>query len=249
MRLFGLIGFPLGHSFSAGYFASKFQNEGISDAAYRNFPIENIETLPEILLANQNLLGLNVTIPYKEKVIPFLNEIDQEARNVGAVNTIKIVRNTGNTGIHLKGYNTDVYGFAISLDEVLHKDVKKALVLGTGGASKAILYSLLTRGIPSRVVSRNPSEGQLSYTDLDEKIISEHLLIVNTTPVGTFPEVNRAPDLPYGLLGNSHVLYDLVYNPEETLFMKKGEERGASVKNGYQMLVEQAERSWEIWNQ
>jgi shikimate dehydrogenase len=249
MRLFGLIGFPLGHSFSSGYFAKKFERENITNTDYVNFPIETIEELPEVLMRNRDLTGLNVTIPYKEQVIPFLSELDEEAEKIGAVNTIKILRDPDNTRIHTKGYNTDVYGFSVSLKEILHKEVKKALVLGTGGASKAILFSLESMGISISVVSRNPGEGQLSYNDLDEKIISEHLLIVNTSPVGTYPEVNRAPDIPYEFLGSSHILHDLVYNPEETLFMKKGKERGARVKNGYQMLVEQAEKSWEIWNQ
>lgn len=248
MRKFGLIGFPLGHSFSAGYFSKKFEKERITDSEYVNFPIETIEELPEVLLRNRDLIGLNVTIPYKEQVIPFLNELDEEAEKIGAVNTVKIFRDPDNTRIHTKGFNTDVYGFSTSLKEIVHEDVKKALVLGTGGASKAILYSLKSMGISISVVSRDPKDGQLSYNDLDQKIMSEHLLIVNTSPVGTYPEVNRAPDIPYQFLGSSHILHDLVYNPEETLFMKKGKERGAQVKNGYQMLVEQAEKSWKIWN-
>lgn len=249
MKLFGLIGFPLGHSFSSGYFAKKFKKENISDCDYVNFPIETIEELPEVLMRNRNLIGMNVTIPYKEQVIPFLSELDEEAAKIGAVNTIKISRDPDNTRIHTKGYNTDVYGFSVSLKEIFHQDVKKALVLGTGGASKAILYSLESMGISISVVSRDPGEGQLAYGDLNKEIMQEHLLIVNTSPVGTYPEINRAPDIPYEFIGSSHILHDLVYNPEETLFMKKGKERGARVKNGYQMLVEQAEKSWEIWNQ
>lgn len=249
MKIFGLIGFPLGHSFSADYFTKKFKKEKITGIEYRNFPIDKIDLLPELIMTEKKLKGFNVTIPYKEQVMAYLNYVDEEAKEIGAVNTVVVNREPDNTGIELKGYNTDGYGFIMSLKEVLKENVKQALVLGSGGASKAVIHALRSIDIRPLVVSRNPVPDQISYKDLNKKVLSSHLLIVNTSPVGTFPEINRAPDIPYHLLGPFHILHDLVYNPEETLFMKKGKERGALVKNGYQMLVEQAEKAWEIWNQ
>ena len=249
MRLFGLIGYPLGHSFSVGYFTEKFRNENIRECNYRNFPIDSIEKLPGIIEKEKELAGLNVTIPYKEKVLKYLDEIDDTADQIGAVNTIKIFRGRASSEQYLKGYNTDEYGFLASLKSIPGYDVEKALILGTGGASLAVIYALQRLGVKSAVVSRNPASDQLSYRDLNKKIMDEYKLIINTTPLGTYPDVDQAPDIPYSLLNESHILHDLVYNPPETLFMKIGRERGARVKNGYQMLAEQAERSWQIWNE
>mgnify|MGYP006298815129 CR=1 FL=1 len=248
MRLFGLIGYPLGHSFSAGYFKEKFEKEQIGDCEYRNFPIESIEKIHAVLDENPQLMGLNVTIPYKRKIIPFLNELYPPANEIGAVNTIKIETTEGIPGKILKGYNTDVYGFKTSLKSVLKENIDKALILGTGGAALAVEHALAEMGISSRKVSRNSSENFLGYEQLDEKIMKDYLLIINTTPLGTYPDFNTAPGIPYNFLGSSHILFDLVYNPSETLFMKKGKENGARVKNGYDMLVAQAEKAWEIWN-
>lgn len=248
MRLFGLIGYPLGHSFSETYFRDKFRKENINDCEYRNFPIRSVKEILDILEENPWLEGLNVTIPYKKQIIPFIDDLYSPAKEIGAVNTIKIESTPGSPVQVLKGYNTDIHGFITSLQEVLHDDVDKALILGSGGAAAAVNYALTDMGISSQIVSRKFSGNNLSYEDLDEKIMKEHLLLVNTTPLGTYPEINEAPDIPYNHIGSSHILFDLVYNPSETLFMKRGKERGASVKNGYDMLVGQAEKSWDIWN-
>ncbi len=249
MRLFGLIGYPLGHSFSEGYFKEKFEKEHITDCEYRNFPVESIEKIHNVLDDNPQLKGLNVTIPYKRKIIPFLDELYPPANEIGAVNTIKIETSPAKPDKILKGYNTDVHGFKTSLKSVLNNNIDNALILGTGGAALAVEYALADMGISSRKVSRNSSENYLSYEQLDKKIMSDYLLLINTTPLGTYPDVNAAPDIPYNLIGRSHILFDLVYNPSETLFMKKGKENGARVKNGYDMLVGQAEKAWEIWNE
>jgi shikimate dehydrogenase len=236
----GLIGYPLGHTFSPDYFTKKFKELGLFDSEYLAYPIESIELVDEI--CRSGIDGINVTIPYKEQVIPFLDELSEEAYDIGAVNTIRI-RDGRRTG-----YNTDTYGFEWSLKNFLRVNpVKSALVLGTGGASKAVKYVLKNMGISITVVSRN--NDHMTYADIDADIIERNELIVNTTPLGMSPNINECPDLPYSFLSEKHFLYDLIYNPEKTLFLKKGELQGCSVKNGYEMLVLQAEKSWEIWNQ
>ncbi len=241
MDLYGLIGMPLTQSFSKKYFSGKFEKEGISGVAYELFPLENISLLSPLLKAHPNLRGLNVTIPYKEQVLPFLNELSKEAGDIGAVNCIKIKDNT------LKGFNTDAPAFRKSLLPGLKPHHQKALILGTGGAASAVHYVLQSLGIACAFVSRSPDKG-LTYAHLTKELLDDHLLIVNTTPLGSFPKVDAAPDLPYEYLTRHHYLYDLVYNPAKTLFLQKGEERGADIQNGYEMLVGQAELSWEIWN-
>lgn len=240
-KLYGLIGYPLGHSFSQKYFTDKFVKEDIQDAEYRNFPISSITGLPELLKSHPTLSGFNVTIPYKEQVIPYLDSIDPEAKAIGAVNCVKIEDGK------LTGYNTDVYGFRNSLLDLIGGQRPAALILGTGGASKAVKYVLSDLGIPHIMVSRTPANGRLTYGGLNEEIIDKHKLIVNTTPLGTFPNTESFPDIPYGLLTEGHFLFDLVYNPSETEFMKQGIVQGAKASNGYDMLTGQAERAWAIW--
>lgn len=246
MDLYGLIGHPLGHSFSKKFFNEKFQNEMI-DAEYRNFDIDTIKSFPTIIEEHSNLRGLNVTIPYKELIIPYLDELSEDAQAIGAVNVIKISRNHG--GVHLKGYNSDVIGFTDSIRPLLKPFHKKALILGTGGASKAIRYGLYKLGIETCFVSRRPKEGMLTYSDLTADIMAEYTVIVNCSPVGMFPHTDERPDLPYQLIGSHHILYDLVYNPDETLFMKSGKEQGATTKNGLEMLILQARAGWNFWNE
>ncbi|MBK6276450.1 MAG: shikimate dehydrogenase [Saprospirales bacterium] len=242
MKQFGLIGYPLSHSFSKGYFAEKFAKENIVDCKYDVFPLEKIEDFVELCNDKKNLIGLNVTIPYKEKIIPFLDELDETAANIGAVNTIKF-----SNGKEI-GYNSDAYGFEMSLKPLLKQHHTKALILGTGGASKAVEYVLRKLGISFQYVSRNKNEKAISYEELNEAIIQHSKLIINTTPIGMYPNIDTAPDIPYNFITDKHLLYDLIYNPEETLFLKKGKEKGAQTKNGLEMLYLQAERSWEIWN-
>ena len=248
MRKFGLIGYPLGHSFSAGYFADKFKAENITNCEYNNYPIKSIDKFPDLIKENVELKGLNVTIPYKEEVIPFLDDLHEGAREIGAVNCIKIVQQEKNT--KLIGYNTDVFGFQYSLEPHLKSIHKKALILGTGGAAKAVAWVLKNWGIEYAYVSRTPkTEQDFSYPQLTEGVIKEHLLIVNTSPLGMHPKVNTCPDIPYESLSREHILYDLVYNPLETLFLKKGKEKGAVTVNGLLMLEQQANKAWEIWNE
>jgi shikimate dehydrogenase len=247
MKLYGLIGFPLSHSFSAKYFAGKFAAENITDCSYQLFPIEKIEMLPDLIRSNPDLSGLNITIPYKEKVIPFLHDTDVSIKSVGAVNTIKIYRQ--NDDYRLKGFNTDVYGFTESLRPFLKPDIRKALVLGTGGAAKAVAYALGQLQIAVTWVSRNPSKsGHISYEMVSPLVMSEHKLIVNTSPAGMYPHQDTCPPIPYDLITADHILYDLVYNPEETLFLEKGKKKKATVISGLKMLYLQADKSWEIWN-
>ncbi|MDE7438100.1 MAG: shikimate dehydrogenase [Muribaculaceae bacterium] len=246
-KMYGLIGYPLGHSFSAKYFNEKFAEEGI-DNSYRLFPLQSIDELGNLLESYPALQGLNITIPYKEKVIPFLSDISPEALAIGAVNVIKINNyNEGRIPI-LSGYNTDWKGFSLSLIPLLNESVKSALVLGTGGASKAVCYALKRLGITPHLVSRSHSSSEYIYKDLNEDIIKENLLIVNTTPLGMSPNVVSCPDIPYHYLTDRHICYDLVYNPEVTEFMTRSAHYGATVKNGLEMLHRQAELSWEIWN-
>ena len=245
MDKYGLIGYPLGHSFSIGYFNEKFQNECI-DATYENFEIPSIENLTEILDSNPELKGLNVTIPYKEKVISYLDSISPEARAIGAVNVIK-VNDKGNK-TELKGYNSDVIGFTQSIEPLLERYHKKALVLGTGGASKAIIFSLKSLGIETLTVSRYERHGCVRYEDITPEMIKEYNVIVNCTPCGMYPQTDDCPNLPYEAMDSHTLLYDLIYNPDETLFLKKGKAQGATVKNGLEMLLLQAFASWNFWN-
>ncbi|MBQ3634239.1 MAG: shikimate dehydrogenase [Bacteroidales bacterium] len=245
MKLYGLIGYPLGHSFSKKYFTEKFEKEGI-DAKYELFPIESIEKLPDLLLSHSNLCGFNVTIPYKEQVIPYLDEMDEDAKAVGAFNVVKVTERDGRK--YLKGYNSDTYGFRESLRPLLKPTHKKALILGTGGASKAVYSQLVKLGIEPTYVSRKPADGRLTYQDLTAEVMRNNLVIVNASPVGMSPNVDQCPDIPYEMLTAEYVCFDLVYNPEETLFLRKAAERGATTKNGLEMLQLQAEGAWAIWN-
>lgn len=245
-RRFGLIGYPLSHSFSRKFFSDKFSVEEI-DAEYLNYEIENIDLLPQIITSDPDLKGLNVTIPYKEQVIRLLDKVDEAAAEIRAVNTIKIIRE--GDFLSLVGYNTDIIGFRDSINPLLQKYHHKALILGSGGASKAIIKVLTDIGIETIVVSRNPQyKGEISYADLDEDVLENYKVIVNTSPIGTFPKVEGCPAIPFEYINEQHLLYDLVYNPSETEFLKQGKIRGASIKNGLEMLHLQALASWEIWN-
>ena len=244
MDIYGLIGYPLEHSFSISYFNEKFQNEGIR-AKYVNFEIPSIENLQEILDSTPNIKGLNVTIPYKQKVISYLDYVSPEARAIGAVNVIR-VEHKGND-IYLKGYNSDVIGFTQSIEPMLESFHKKALILGTGGAAKAINFGLKSLGLETVLVSRFERPGTVMYKNLTPEDIQEYNVIVNCTPCGMFPHTNECPDLPYEAMDSHTLLYDLIYNPDETMFMHKGRERGATVKNGLEMLLLQAFASWEFW--
>ena len=246
MKKYGLIGFPLTHSFSKRFFTEKFEKENV-DASYENFEIEEISWFPEVVRNNPELIGLNVTIPHKQGVIPFLDELDEAAEKVGAVNTVKISRQGEH--IHLKGFNTDTWGFETTLKPLLKSHHTKALILGTGGASKAIKYVLNKLGIGFISASiEELQENEIRYEDIDEKMLAERLLVINATPLGTYPKVETFPPIPYEFLTEKHLLFDLVYNPEITQFMEKGKNKGAVVKNGYEMLVQQALKSYEIWN-
>lgn len=245
MEKYGLIGYPLGHSFSISYFNEKFANENI-DACYINFEIPNIENFREVLDKNPELRGLNVTIPYKQQVIPYLDAVSPEARAIGAVNVIRIRRKGKN--IHLKGFNSDVIGFTQSIEPLLEPCHKKALILGTGGASKAIDYGLRSLGLETVFVSRTGRDGAMFYEDITPEIIREYKVIVNCTPLGMYPHVDSCPNLPYEAMDSHTLLYDLLYNPDETLFMKRGQEHGATVVNGLEMLLLQAFASWEFWH-
>lgn len=245
MQKYGLVGYPLKHSFSIGYFNEKFSSEKI-EAEYINFEIPDINNFPEIIEANPNLHGLNVTIPYKEKVIPYLDELDKQTAAIGAVNVIKIIRNKGGKA-KLIGYNSDIIGFTQSIQPLLQSHHKKALILGTGGASKAVFHGLKNLGIEAKFVSRTARFGMLTYEELNAEIIKEYTVIVNCTPVGMYPKVDACPDIPYEAITSEHLLYDLLYNPNITLFMKKGEAKGAVTKNGLEMLLLQAFAAWEIW--
>jgi len=246
MKKYGLIGYPLTHSFSKRYFTEKFETEKI-DSAYENFEIDNISKFTEIIINNPELVGLNVTIPYKEQVIPFLDELNESAREIGAVNTVKISLQQEKPV--LSGYNTDVYGFRESLKPLLQSHVQQALVLGSGGASLAVCYALTELGIRYQLAGREPNEKKLSYDQLTAEMLKEYPLIINTSPLGTYPDVDRIPPIPLGGIGPGHICYDLVYNPPLTRFLAEAASRGAVTKNGYEMLVLQAEKAWEIWNQ
>lgn len=247
MEKYGLIGYPLKHSFSKGYFNEKFTSENI-DAEYVNFEIPAIKDFPEIIENNPNLCGLNVTIPYKEQIIPYLDALSPDAKEIGAINVIKIERTPKGKPI-LTGYNSDIIGFIKSIKPLLNANHKKALILGTGGASKAVYQGLKKLGVEGTYVSRTPKEGGLTYADLTPEVMRENRVIVNCTPLGMYPKVDACPDIPYQHLSKEHLLYDLLYNPNVTLFMKKGEAQGATTKNGLEMLLLQAFAAWEIWQE
>ena len=247
MNTYGLIGYPLGHSFSRKFFTEKFAKEGI-DAQYLNFEIPSIEEFPNIIKNNPTLRGLNVTIPYKQQVMQYLDDISEEAKAIGAVNVVKCQLSTVNCQLHLTGYNSDVIGFVNSIKPLLKPHHKKALILGTGGASKAIRYGLEKKlGMETLFVSRSAREGMITYEEVTAEVLKEYEVIVNCSPVGMYPHVDECPALPYEAMNESNLLYDLVYNPLETLFMKKGAAQGATVKNGLEMLHLQAIASWEFW--
>ncbi|MGZ8543822.1 MAG: shikimate dehydrogenase family protein [Flavisolibacter sp.] len=242
MRQFGLIGYPLSHSFSKKYFEEKFIREGITDCSYGLFPIHSVYELKELVASTPGLEGLNVTIPYKQQVIQHLDEFRIEG--LRACNCISI------SDGKLIGFNTDITGFENSLIPLLQPHHNKAIVLGNGGAASAVIFVLNKLGIMFEIVSRKLHDGStLTYQMLNEKHIQDHKLIINTTPLGTYPDIGSLPDIPYQFIGKDHLLYDLVYNPAETAFLKKGKEKGAGIKNGYEMLVMQAEESWNIWNE
>lgn len=240
-----MIGYPLGHSFSISYFNEKFQNEGI-DAVYENYEIPDIDNLPEILDSNPELRGLNVTIPYKQQVIKYLDALSPEAQAIGAVNVIKVIHKDRKT--ILKGYNSDVIGFTRSIEALIEPCHKKALILGTGGASKAINYGLQSLGLETLFVSRTTKENAITYNQVTPDLIKEYKVIVNCTPIGMYPHADECPNLPYYAMDSHTLLYDLIYNPDETMFLKRGKEHGATVVNGLEMLLLQAFASWEFWN-
>ncbi|MFC4720914.1 shikimate dehydrogenase family protein [Geojedonia litorea] len=243
MSKLGLLGKQISYSFSRTYFTEKFENENLH-FTYENFDIEDISEFPSVLKSNPTLVGLNVTIPYKELIIPYLDDISDQAKEIGAVNTIKFSKDG-----KLKGYNTDCYGFENSIKPFLKPHHQKALILGTGGASKAIAYTLKQLGIAFHYVSRSKNTlATFTYDDLTEAIIGAHTVIINCTPVGTHPKVNDCPDIPYDGITKAHLLYDLIYNPQQTKFLTCGEILGATTTNGLDMLELQAEKAWEIWN-
>lgn len=238
---FGLIGKNISYSFSKGYFTDKFSDLGLDGYSYENFDLRSIAEFANLIKSNPDVKGLNVTIPYKQEIIPYLDELDALAREIGAVNTIKFDRK------RLIGYNTDAYGFQRSIEPFLKSHHTKALILGTGGASKAIAFVLGQMGIDVTYVSRNPDATQIGYGDLNRSVLENRSLLVNCTPLGTHPNVDQKPDIPYDYIAEKHLLFDLIYNPEKTAFLKEGEKRGADIVNGLQMLRFQADRAWEIW--
>ena len=246
MRKYGLIGYPLGHSFSKSFFTEKFKNEKIDDVVYLNFPLKKIEDFKPLCKSDQEIMGFNVTIPYKESIIKHLDALSDGAREVQAVNTVCYCKKSNVRA--LVGHNTDVDGFRKSLNENIKEIPKQAVILGTGGSSKAIAFVLREMDVNIIRVSSSMKENSISYDELSKDIIESSQLIVNTTPLGMFPNTDDCPDIPYDLLNDKHLLFDLVYNPKETLFMRRGKDQGAHVVNGYQMLVYQAESSWAIWN-
>ena len=258
MKKYGLIGYPLTHSFSKKYFTEKFLREGLDSYQYELYPLANLSDLPELINSIPDLCGLNVTVPHKIGVMFYLDKVDPAAKEIDAVNCIKIVNHQpveaffsgelSSMQVRLEGYNTDAYAFEKSLKPLLKKHHHKALILGTGGASRAVAYVLEKLGISFKKVSRRAIGKQLSYKNLTEEILNDYLLIINTSPVGTAPNIEECPDIPYEFLSSKNLLYDLVYNPAETEFLKRGKARGSGIKNGLEMLHLQAEKSWEIWN-
>lgn len=245
MKKYGLIGYPLSHSFSKKHFGEKFVNEQIADCEYELYPIENISSFPE-LIADEEIVGINVTIPHKVGVMAYINDLDEAAAEIGAVNCIDIRRENGKA--ILKGYNTDAYGFETSLRPFLKEHHTKALIFGDGGAAKAIKYVLGKLGISFVIVTRKPAEGTILYDAVDAKMMEEYTLLINTTPLGMSPNVDSCPQIPYESMTEKHLAYDLVYNPEVTKFLERSAASGAAIKNGLEMLYLQAERSWHIWN-
>lgn len=246
MRKFGLIGYPLGHSFSKKYFTEKFLIEHISECSYENYPLKSLDEFRILIASENDLCGLNVTIPYKSEIISFLDSIDPEAGEIGAVNVIKIVRQ--GTRIRLHGFNSDVTGIRDTLLPFIGEKVTDALVLGTGGSSRAVCHVLKKFGLKVNLVSRDRKPGVLTYSDISSGVIETTQLIVNTTPLGMFPDIESKPDINYKRLNRNHILFDLVYNPELTSFLRMGAEQGCSVISGIKMLYTQAEKAWEIWN-
>lgn len=246
MKTFGLIGFPLSHSFSKKYFTEKFEQENINDCQYELFPMENANDMQQLLVDIPSLCGINVTIPHKVNVLPFLNELDEAAAKIAAVNCIDIKTVDGKR--YLKGYNTDAYGFEESLKPLLKEHHQKALVFGDGGAAKAVKYVLEKLNITYKVVVRKPTEGAILYDDITDAILANHTILINTTPLGMSPNVSTCPAIDYAQLTSQHLAYDLVYNPLETVFLKTAVAQGATVKNGLEMLHLQAEKAWQIWN-
>lgn len=246
MKKFGLIGYPLSHSFSKKHFSEKFQKEQIDDCQYELYPMEHISSFPELIIADEEIAGINVTIPHKLGVMAYLNDLDEAAAEIGAVNCVDIRRENGKTV--LKGYNTDAYGFEASLLPFLKAHHTKALVFGDGGAAKAVKYVLNKLGISFLVVTRTPAEGTILYDAVDEQLLEEYTVLINTTPLGMSPNVEHCPPIPYGSITEKHLAYDLVYNPELTKFLELSAASGAAIKNGLEMLYLQAERSWYIWN-
>jgi shikimate dehydrogenase len=242
-RLFGLIGKNISYSFSQKYFSEKFLAENEENAVYQNFDIDNIFDLTTILKNKKNLSGLNVTIPYKEEVFPFLDQVSKRAKKIGAINTIKFLKNG-----KLKGYNTDFYGFKKSIKPLLNENHKQALILGTGGGSKAVAYCFKKLKIPFAFVSRTKTRKGYIYENLDAEILAQYQIIVNCTPLGTSPKTELYPEIPYECITKNHLAFDLIYNPEKTVFLQKAEQQDASIKNGLEMLQLQAEKAWEIWN-
>ena len=240
---FGLLGKNIGYSFSVGYFAEKFKSLNLEDYEYVNFDIQTIEEFPEIIKNNPNLKGMNVTIPYKEAVIPYLDKISKKAQRIGAVNTIKFTKKG-----KLKGYNSDFYGFKKSLKPLLEPHHKKALILGTGGASKGVGFALEELGITYTFVSREATNESIGYKLVNATTFDNHQIVINCTPLGTSPNVDAFPPIPYEYFTSKHIAHDLIYNPEETIFLKKAKKQGAKTKNGLEMLRYQAEKSWRIWN-
>jgi len=246
MKTYGLIGFPLSHSFSKKYFTEKFLNEDIADHQYELYSIENIKSLPDLLSNNESICGLNVTIPHKVSVLPFLNEIEEAAEQIGAVNCICVKRFQGET--YLKGFNTDAYGFEKSLAPLLQPQHTKALVFGDGGAAKAVKYVLKKLNIEFQVVVRKAADKAILYSEVTPELLASHKLLINTTPLGMSPNVDTCPEIDYSQITDQHLAYDLVYNPLETAFLTQAAAHGAVIKNGLEMLHQQAEKAWAIWN-
>jgi shikimate dehydrogenase len=242
LKRYGLIGHPLAHSFSKAWFTEKFEKEHI-DACYENYDLDSIDKLPRLIGQHPDLCGFNVTIPFKEAILPHLDDLDETAKEIKAVNTVKVMAHG-----RLKGFNTDVIGIEITLHSLLAHKNEVALILGTGGASKAVQYVLKKHNYPYHLVSRNPNKGDFTYETLTQDIIKSHLLMINATPIGMAPHIEAFPDIPYEAISSQHTLFDLIYNPEETLFLKHGRKQGATVINGMTMLHAQAEEAWQIWN-
>lgn len=246
MKTYGLIGYPLGHSFSRGYFTDFFAQQAI-EAEYKNFELPSIEQLPSLLESKETLCGFNVTIPYKQQVFAYLDELDEAAQAIGAVNVVKVIDKEGKQ--YLKGYNSDYIGFTESIRPLLKPHHTRALILGTGGASKAVNFALRQMGIETLYVSRTAREGIITYNDLTPELMAQHTIIVNTTPLGMHPKVNECPPIDYSTITEQHLLYDVIYNPTKTLFLQHGEEHGATISNGMDMLIGQAKAAWKIWEE